>query len=298
MTLRVPDYFPIFDTISRIKLLLIKTPPMEKKQIFWPTNIRFLRKRKGWSQEELAEKLGFTRAKLNAHENGKTVNPTADDLIAVSAFFELSIDTLLKLDLTSLSELKIRELESGNDGYVTGTTLRVLATTVGADNNENIEYVPVKARAGYLAGHSDPEFIAGLPRFRMPQLPANRTYRMFPTTGPSMLPIPEGCLVIAEYVQDWLSLKDNTLCILILKSSGQEFVFKQVVNRIKQDRVLRLQSLNDAFAPYDVPVADVLEIWRFVSYVSEEVPLGNISLGQIAQSLQEIRVDVARIAGR
>ena len=179
----------------------------------------------------------------------------------------MSIDSLLKVDLRNLSELKIRELESGNDGYATGTTLRVLATTVDGKNNENIEYVPIKAKAGYLAGHTDPEFIATLPRFTMPQLPANRTYRMFPTSGTS-----------------------------ILKSAGQDFVFKQVVNKIKQARMLLLKSLNEEFTPYEVPIADVLEIWRYVSYVSDAVPAGNISLGQIAQSLKEIKVDVARIA--
>ncbi len=271
---------------------------MDKQTIFWSSNLRFLRNRKKWSQEELAEKLGVTRAKLNAHEHGKTVNPTADDLIAFSAFFRMSIDTLLKVDLRRLSELSLRELEAGNDGYATGTKIRVLATTIDSNNNENIEYVPIKAKAGYVAGHTDPEYIASLPRFTMPQLPANRTYRMFPTTGPSMLPIPEGSLIIAEYVQDWLSLKDDTLCVLILKSAGQDFVFKQVANRIKNDRLLLLKSLNPEFAPYEVPVSDVLEIWRYVSYVSEEVPAGNISLGQIAQSLREIRVDVAKIAGQ
>lgn len=271
---------------------------MEKPQNFWPTNLRFLRNRKRQSQEQLATKLGITRAKLNAHENGNTVNPTADDLIAFSTFFRMSIDTLLKVDLSRLSELSIRELEAGNDGYATGTNIRVLATTVDKTNNENIEYVPIKAKAGYVAGHADPEFIATLPRFTMPQLPANRTYRMFPTSGPSMLPIPEGSLIIAEYVQDWISLKNGTMCIIILKSAGQDFVFKQVENRIRDERALRLVSLNDEFAPYAVPVSEVLEIWRFVSYVSDTVPAGNISLGQIAQSLREIKVDVARIAGK
>jgi hypothetical protein len=203
------------------------------------------------------------------------------------------------VDLTSISALKIREMESGNDGYVTGTTLRVLATTVDSNDKENIEYVPVKAKAGYLAGYSDPEFIASLPRFTMPQLPANRTYRMFPTSGASMLPIPEGSLIIAEFVQDWISLKDNTLCILILKGEGQDFVFKQVENRIRDERLLRLKSLNsEVFKPYDVAVADVLEIWRFVSFVSERVPAGDISLGQIAQSLDEIRLKVDKIVAK
>ncbi len=271
---------------------------MEQPTIFWSTNLRHLRTRKKWSQDELAERLGITRSKLNAHENGKTVNPTAEDLIAFSGFFKMSIDSLLKVDLRRLSELKLRELESGNDHFATGSKIRVLATTVDGANRENIEYVPIKAKAGYLAGHTDPEFIATLPRFSMPQLPGGRTYRMFPTSGRSMLPIPEGSLIITEYVQDWTGIKDETLCILILKSAGADFVFKQVINFIKESRSLLLQSLNhEEFAPYEVPVSDVLEVWRFVSYVSNEVPAGNITLGQIAQSLKDIKVDVSRLAG-
>src|ERR1043165_5080969 len=272
---------------------------MEQPPIYWATNLRLLRHRRGWSQDELAEKLGITRSKLNAHENGKTVNPVAEDLVAFSNFFKVSIDTLLKVDLTKLSETKLQELESGNDNFVTGSKIRVLAMTVDNSNRENIEYVPVKARAGYMAGHTDPEFIATLPRFSMPQLPASRTYRMFPITGRSMLPIPEGSLIITEYVQDWLSIKDDTLCILILKSAGADFVFKQVENRIKQDKMLRLKSLNyEEFKPYEVPVSDVLEVWRFVSYVSDAVPEGNITMSLIAQSLKEIKIDVSRLVGK
>jgi transcriptional regulator with XRE-family HTH domain len=270
---------------------------MEQPVIYWSTNLRFLRNRNAWSQDELAAKLGITRSKLNAHENSKTVNPTAEDLITFSGFFKLSIDTLLKVDLRKLSEASLKELENGNDVYATGTKIRVLTTTVDKDNRENIEYVPIKARAGYLAGHTDPEFIASLPKFSMPQLPHGKTYRMFPTTGRSMLPIPEGALIIAEYVQDWLSLKDDTLCILILRSAGADFVFKQVENRIKKDRSLTLKSLNyEEFDPYQVPVGDVLEIWKYVSYVSDSIPAGNITLGQIAQSLREIKVDITRMA--
>jgi len=271
---------------------------MEKQTVFWSTNLRHLRNRKKWSQDELAERLDITRSKLNAHENGKTLNPTAEDLVTFSNFFKMSIDSLLKIDMRNLSELKIRELESGNDGYAMGTKLRVLATTVDDKNRENIEFVPIKAKAGYLAGHSDPEFIASLPRFTMPHLPQNRTYRMFPTTGPSMLPIPENSLVIAEFVQDWLSIKNDTLCILILKSSGHDFVFKQVENQIRDHRRLVLKSLNEEFKPYEVMVGDVLEIWKYVSYVSDAVPAGNISMGQIAQSLREIKVDIAKMASR
>jgi hypothetical protein len=203
---------------------------------------------------------------------------------------------LIKVELASLSDHHLHDLEDGNDAFIIGRKLRVLTTTVNAQDKQNIEFVPVKARAGYFAGHSDPEYIAALPRFTMPHLPADKTYRMFPTTGRSMLPIPDGSLVIAEYVQDWFSIKNDTLCILILKSAGHDFVFKQVVNNIKTARSLTLKSLNtEEFKPYDVPVSDVLEIWKFMSYVSNEVPVGNISMSAIASALNEIRVDIKRL---
>lgn len=105
-------------------------------------------------------------------------------------FFGISIDSLIRVDLRTLGELKLRELEAGNDVYMRGGNLRVLAISVDKGNQENVEYVPIKAKAGYLSGYNDPEFIASLPRFSLPNLPRQGTYRIFPTVGDSMLPIP------------------------------------------------------------------------------------------------------------
>ena len=85
---------------------------MATQQLFWSGNIRHLRLRKKMSQETLAEKLGISRVKLNAHESGRTVNPTVDDLVNASEFFKMSIDCLLKIDLSKLTEQKILELEA------------------------------------------------------------------------------------------------------------------------------------------------------------------------------------------
>lgn len=97
---------------------------------FWASNLKFLRTRKKLNQNDLANKLGIKRSKLNVHENGQTKNPPVEDLIKFSNFFRMSIDTLLKVDISSLSELKIRELEAGNDLYVSGKNIRILATTI------------------------------------------------------------------------------------------------------------------------------------------------------------------------
>jgi hypothetical protein len=193
------------------------------------------------------------------------------------------------VNLAKLGELKLRELEAGNDIYVQGGKIRVLSITVNSDNRENIEFVPKKARAGYLTGYNDPDFITQLPKFSLPHLPQNKTYRMFPTEGDSMRPIPENCLVITEYVADWTSLK-NTPCIVIMKSE-QTFLFK-MVSMVKANQSLLLHSLNAEYKDREVWVGDVLEVWKYHSYITDMIPSEEGMMGQILDYVKEIRFDV------
>ena len=237
------------------------------------------------SQEALAERLSLTRSKLSALENGQTRAPQPEDLVACSEFFGISIDSLLKIDLTTLGELKLRELEAGNDVYMTGSRVRVLAITVNNENRENIEYVPVKAKAGYRSGYNDPQYIAELPKFNIPNLPHGSTYRIFPTTGDSMQPIPEGSDIVAKYVEDWTSLKPDSPCIVILKGE-QDFVFKQVT--VGKGKIL-LKSYNDLYVPYEVEAGEVLEIWKLVKYLTDEIPEKTSGMRQLLEMVRDIK---------
>ncbi|XID91447.1 helix-turn-helix domain-containing protein [Paenibacillaceae bacterium WGS1546] len=55
------------------------------------------RKKKGWSQEELAEKLFVSRQSVSKWENGQNY-PSIEIIIKVSDLFELTIDELLRSD--------------------------------------------------------------------------------------------------------------------------------------------------------------------------------------------------------
>ncbi|PTQ99193.1 helix-turn-helix protein [Mucilaginibacter yixingensis] len=252
---------------------------------YWGSNVRFLRKRAGLSQDALAGTLSMTRVKLNAHENGKTSNPTVSDLVAVSNHFAVSIDNLLRLDLAGLTEKELNDLERPK------ANMRVLAISVDEQNDEYIEYVPVKAKAGYTTGHRDPDYIAALPKYRFPGLAKGKTFRLFPTTGDSMVPVPEGSDVLAAYVADWQAIKAETLCIVIMRSE-QDFVFKQVT-LIGKDR-LQLKSLNEQYEPYLVKLEEVLEIWEFDRYISRVVPLQRTELDDIKSLLLDMRRDLKR----
>src|SRR3546814_7467339 len=112
--------------------------------------------------------------------------------------------------------MRIRDWSSDVCSSDLGGNLRVLAISVDKSNNENVEFVPVKAKAGYASGgYSDPEYIAGLPRFSIPNLPRNGTYRIFPITGDSMLPVPDGSEVTGRFIEDWRALKTDTPCVVV-----------------------------------------------------------------------------------
>ena len=244
------------------------------------------------TQQDLAGKLSATRSKVNALESGQTKSPTLEDFLNVSELFKISIDSLVRVELSKLGELKLRELEAGNDVYIKGGNLRVLAISVDRNNNENVEYVPVKAKAGYRTGYNDPEFIATLPKYSLPNLPASGTFRIFPTMGESMAPIPEGSDVVAQYVADWTALKPESPCIVILRE-GQDFVFKLVT--LGQEGTLLLKSLNPLFEPYTVQAEEVLEIWVFYAYTSREIPEQETDMRQLMRMMGKMQTDIREL---
>jgi transcriptional regulator with XRE-family HTH domain len=229
--------------------------------MYLSTNIKFLRKRKNFSQEEMALALESKRSVLNSYENN-IASPPIDMAVRISDYFRISLDTLLRIDLTRLPESKVGELERGLEDYIKGKYLRIIATTTNSDNIDNIELVSEKARAGYTAGYTDIQFISELPQFSLPFLDKRKKYRSFQISGDSMLPIQDKTYVTCEYVEDWSSLKDGLCYVILTKEDG--IVFKRVYNEIAKSKKLALISNNPIYKPYDVNIEDVLEIWRYV----------------------------------
>ena len=59
-----------------------------------------LRKKNGWSQEELAEKMNVSRQTISKWENG-TAMPDLKKLTDLASLFDVSMDELLGTKLTS-----------------------------------------------------------------------------------------------------------------------------------------------------------------------------------------------------
>lgn len=251
-------------------------------------NLKVLRKRLGYTQAQLAEKLGVKRSLIGAYEEGRA-EPKLSTLVNISQLFEVSLDQLIIQDLSraELMPIPISGKPAATD------RMRVLAITVDNEDKEYIELVPHKASAGYLNGYSDPEFIEELPRFRLPMLNTIGTHRAFEIKGDSMLPIASGTVIIGKYIEDWSDIKDGTPCIVVSQTEG--VVFKRVYNKIKNAATLRLHSDNPVFDPYEVSVDDVSELWEAKAYISSTFPIADFSLSKLTSIVMDLQQEVIKL---
>lgn len=226
------------------------------------TNLKHLRKniQPKATQEKMAELLGVSISTYGSYEEGRA-EPRLENLQKLTNFFGVTIEALLNQDLSLQTATSGSTIKAGP-----GPT--ILATTLDTHGKDNIEWVAQKAAAGYTTGYSDLEFVQKLPVFQVPFLDAHKKYRAFTIQGDSMLPIPSGSMVFAEYMDDWASIKDDTACIVVTETDG--IVFKKVFNYLNSQRCLLLVSSNPVFKPFLVGAEDVLEVWRFAGFFTNQ----------------------------
>lgn len=255
-------------------------------------NIKLLRKRSRKSQEEVAQSLGLTRSSYSGYENG-VAEPNIATLNNISKLYGLLLDDLVNKDYSTFSEQEWKMVDQGIHTDFKGSKLRVLTAVIDTNNEEMIEMIPQAARAGYVAGYADPEYIKVLPTFSLPFLSKSKKYRSFPIEGDSMPPVSHGSFVTAEFVQNWQLIKSGTPCIVVTQNDG--IVFKVVNNFLESHKSFQLCSTNPQYPPYMVHANDILEIWKFVNYISKELPDVEVGQSELTKSIKSLQQDMNEI---
>ena len=237
-------------------------------------NIRFLRKKKGWTQEKFSKKIGIKRSLVGAYEEGRS-DPRLNNLLKMCEVFKISLDNILKKDVTQLPEDQYLNTEDQN--------VKVLSITVDKFGEENIELINQKASAGYLNSYSDFEFIQNLPKFQLPFLNFSGTHRAFEIKGDSMLPLTSGSIVIGKYLEDLSYVRDGKTYILLTKEDG--IVYKRVQT---QENSLELISDNKEYDPYIISNYDILEIWEAIAFFSTDFPNLNNEYSSIKNHINNL----------
>jgi len=240
-------------------------------------NLRYLRKLRGWTQEEFANKLRIKRSLVGAYEEERA-EPRLDVLENLCTIFKLSLDELLLKDLAGTK---------GNGNYLDKRRQMKLAAEV-----QLVQFVPVKAAAGYLAGYADPEFLDELNTFTLPML-ASGNYRAFEIVGDSMLPTPSGSVIVGEKVEDVEDIKANNTYIVVSKSEG--IVYKRVMKNNRLKNKLILVSDNPQYSPYNINTEEVLEVWKAQMIITKANTQQRWDVNQLAGLVSNLQEQVSNL---
>ncbi|HUR11060.1 MAG TPA: helix-turn-helix domain-containing protein [Flavitalea sp.] len=241
-------------------------------------NLKYLRKLRGWTQEEFATRVGIKRSLLGAYEEERA-EPRIEVLEIISELFKLTLDELL-----------LKDLGDNKGNYLAKRRAQKMAA-----GTSEIQFVPLKAAAGYLAGYADPEFIDELNTFTLPML-APGSYRAFEIVGDSMLPTPSGSIIVAEKVEDLDEVKNNQTYIVISRNEG--IVYKRVMRNNKSKNKVTLVSDNTSFQPYQVNLADIIEIWKASMVLSKANVNQRWDVNQLASLVNNLQEQVSSLKNK
>jgi transcriptional regulator with XRE-family HTH domain len=241
-------------------------------------NLKYLRKLRGWTQEEFAQKLRIKRSLLGAYEEERA-DPRIDILEVVADMFKLTLDDLLRKDVSEnktsyLAKRRAHKLASGRT---------------------DIPFVPIKAAAGYLAGYGDPEFIDELNTFTLPML-AGGDYRAFEIVGDSMMPTPSGSVIVGEKVQSLEEVKNNQTYIVVSKTDG--IVYKRILKNNKQKNKMTMVSDNPSYQPYTLSADDIVEVWQAQMIISKANTQQRWDVNQLAGLVNNLQQQVTVLKKR
>ncbi len=239
-------------------------------------NLKYLRKLRGWTQEEFANKLGIKRSLIGAYEEERA-DPRLDVLEILADMFKLSLDELLLKDLSITS-----------DNYM---AKRRQQKMMSADRNL-IHFVPVKAAAGYLASYADSEFIDELNTFTLPMLTGGN-YRAFEIIGDSMLPTPSGSIIVGEKIDDANDIKNSQAYIVISRNEG--IVYKRIEKNNRTKNKITLISDNPQYQPYQVNSEDVMELWQAQMVISKVSLQQRWDMNSLASMVNNLQTQVSTL---
>ncbi len=238
-------------------------------------NLKYLRKLRGWTQEDFAARIKIKRSLLGAYEEERA-EPRLEVLELVSEIFKVSLD-----------ELFLKDLGETKGSYIAKRRAQKLAAEPMV-----IQFVPVKAAAGYLAGFADPEFIDELNTFTLPML-APGQYRAFEIIGDSMLPTPSGSVIVGEKVDDLEGLKNSNTYIVVSRQEG--IVYKRVMKNPKSKQKLTLVSDNPVYQPYQVDAQDIVEVWQAQMVITRANLQQRWDVNQLASIVTNLQEQVSTL---
>lgn len=255
-------------------------------------NIRKIRTVKKLSQASFAQLFSLARPSVGAYEEGRA-EPKIDTIIQIANHFDLSIDALLKKDLTINELVRFDSLKNKNPDQKISEGHQIKTS----GRNMNIKFIPATNYLDYISNYRNLDFIDTLPAFSLPHIKSssarafeiNNNAMMFDNAG-----IFTGDIVICdENILQQADLHVDHIYIAVLEDNI-------LVRRLREnEKNIKLAADNPDWQHLFLNFESIREIWEINSIltfnilppiqVNKRISLLENKLNTIAEDLDLIK---------
>lgn len=225
-------------------------------------NIRKIRTVKKLSQAAFAELFSLARPSVGAYEEARA-EPKVDTIIQIANYFGISVDSLLKKELTinDLYNFNVHLREEGKGG------------AGEKENNVDVNFiksvlVPKDKQIEYIVHINNLDFVSSLPKVLIPKHQTKNT-RAFELTRDDMhnnfYGLNLGDLVFGRKMNTPLKFINNKLYVII---TNEKIIIRRVMPKGNQ---LELIPDNSNYDLIEIKNKEVIEAWEVTGYFSQKI---------------------------
>lgn len=231
------------------------------------SRIKFLRVSQGLTQDELADRIGVKKAHVSNWENDKN-QPSKENLDSLAIALGVSVKDLYEKNITSVQETETQ-------GY----------SVKPKPNAERIDLewidvpiVEVKARAGYLRGYNDPEYMESLPKTMVRKdFERGGNFIAFRIEGDSMddgtsRSVLDNDVILGREVarHHWASKLFYKKYWFIIVSDNDGIVLKEITDHDVENGIITCHSINNVYEDFKMNLSEVKQIFNFIRIVERK----------------------------
>jgi transcriptional regulator with XRE-family HTH domain len=257
----------------------------------------------GLTQEKFAELVGVKRSLIGAYEEGRATPPT-ENLIRISKVCNITLDQLLNqpfykenafpsLFKNDNEQVKKQAIPSENleqqAHQADGEMERQIRELSDSMQTDHFKLVSRDVFHQYVNQYNDASFLLNLPSFQFPNLPKGE-YRAFESTEDFVI---AESTIICSYVKQVDALENGRNYILVTRKNG--ILYRRAYDQSDLKGSLLLSSDKHEIASSEIPVREILEIWKAVAYVSFSMPKPVVSLSNVEALVDELKSEISRL---
>ncbi|ODS82635.1 MAG: hypothetical protein ABS46_08290 [Cytophagaceae bacterium SCN 52-12] len=281
-------------------------------------NIRYLRKLKGYTQEQFAEQIGIKRSLLGAYEEARA-NPNEIYLDSMAEVLGVSVENLLNDDLKE----RVRKLGTGNILKLNPDRTEPAASSPVpvadrepmerplSDQTSRAEEEPVEgAQMDLFAGAGSPgaapvakPAYSAMPAAAVPPVTAPASAEGYVESLRSLLESHGGTRLFSDLEDiplrgvhligarlDRTNLIENNALYILMTSDGQ-VLFRRAFNQIAIKGTVILSSDFPDKPTKELPESSISEVYRYIATVQTDAPSAVVPV----RKLKELTNEMARL---